>query len=104
MAELMEADEGRANGKPEKLANDLHEDFLTLKDVGEESDEDDAQEDNEKKALEPSYDATVDLPPWMEHHVDYQRTNHLVALHNEVVGFRKHMDPHDNELNERQKL
>jgi non-canonical poly(A) RNA polymerase PAPD5/7 len=44
------------------------------------------------------------LPPWMKQRVDYRNINHLVALHNEVVGFCKLMEPHEDEMKERREL
>jgi non-canonical poly(A) RNA polymerase PAPD5/7 len=94
-------------------AQDLTEDLVTLDNV-DEADGNDNNHDIGTPRQEPSaengslpsntYDASVNLPPWMTSFVDYRRTNHMVALHNEIVQFCKLMEPLDEELEERQKL
>jgi non-canonical poly(A) RNA polymerase PAPD5/7 len=89
------------------VPDDLTEDFLTLRKVNDdESDKANLQEQQaEKRELaHNSYDPTRDLPPWMDGFVDHHRINHLVALHNEVVGFCKLMEPHKDEMKERENL
>ncbi len=87
--------------------DDLEEDFVTLGavDQGEDDDEDETlfpNDDRDQGLL--AFDRKRDLPPWMSHFVDYNRTNHVVALHNEIVGFCKLMEPHPEEMKERNDL
>jgi len=103
----MMADENEENDKQfdevgDRKSNDLDEDFLTLGDVDDESDEDEAKGETEEENQ--NVNRTGDLPPWMTQYVDYRRTNHLVALHNEIVGFCRLMEPHDEETKERKQL
>jgi non-canonical poly(A) RNA polymerase PAPD5/7 len=95
-----------------KEKDDLEEDFVTLVGVGDGAEEDEDEnegdeansqsDDNDQAAFAGGYDRKRDLPPWMTQHVNHhQRTNHLVALHNEVVGFCKLMEPHPEEMKER---
>eukprot|EP00934_Nitzschia_sp_Nitz4_P001893 Nitzschia sp. Nitz4//scaffold128_size63911//6687//7961//NITZ4_006212-RA/size63911-processed-gene-0.126-mRNA-1//-1//CDS//3329534811//1893//frame0 len=82
---------------------DLEEDFVTLGDLGDNDDEN-----------EPSSESTLaqyltkqpenDLPPWMAYPVDLKRISPLVALHNEVVGFCKLMEPRNEEIKKREEL
>jgi non-canonical poly(A) RNA polymerase PAPD5/7 len=78
--------------------------------LGDSGDEDERyqeetpQEEVQDDESEPSYNRDTDLPPWMKDRVDYRSINHLVALHNEVVGFCKLMEPHEDEMKERREL
>ena len=44
------------------------------------------------------------LPPWMDHHIDPNRTHPLTALHNEIVGFCRLIEPMPDEIRQREKL
>lgn len=82
------------------------EDFLILdKNSDDNSDRDEETPEEEHQAQHgASYNPETDLPPWMKQRVDYRRVNHLVALHNEVVGFCKLMEPHEDEMKQRREL
>jgi len=51
-----------------------------------------------------TFDKFNSLPPWMESYVDYRRVNPLIALHNEIVGFCKLMEPKKEEMKTREEL
>ena len=51
-----------------------------------------------------TFDKFNSLPPWMETYVDYRRVNPLIALHNEIVGFCKLMEPKKEEMKTREEL
>lgn len=81
-------------------SNELDEDFLVLGDNDDESDE----EDVSNGELDNRSETGTDLPPWMNHYVDYRRVNYLVALHNEIVAFCKLMEPREEEMKQRRDL
>jgi non-canonical poly(A) RNA polymerase PAPD5/7 len=85
----------------------LDEDYVVFGDSDDEAESDQEetpQEEVQDDESEPSFNRDTDLPPWMKQRVDYRRINHLVALHNEVVGFCKLMEPHEDEMKERREL
>lgn len=90
--------------------DDLEEDFVTLEGVGDDDDDDEdddgnSQSEENDQAFGAVYDRQRDLPPWMTtQHVNHERSNLLVALHNEIVGFCKLMEPHPEEMKERDDL
>jgi non-canonical poly(A) RNA polymerase PAPD5/7 len=118
----MADDEDHDEAPKEEEDDDLEEDFVTLVGVGDADDEDDDEggdddrndngrandsrsEEYDGAAFPGGYDRKRDLPPWMTQPVNRRdRTNHLVALHNEVVGFCKLMEPHPEEMKERYEL
>ena len=51
-----------------------------------------------------NFDKRNGLPPWMDTYVDHRRVNPLVALHNEIVGFCRLMEPRDDEMKTREEL
>ena len=102
-------------------ALDFTEDYLTLGDFDDNDDGDDYEESStnnnnnnggsgidgggSSSGLDvANYDPRIRLPPWMTSFVDYRRTNHMVALHNEIVQFCKLMEPRRHELQQRQEL
>ena len=116
-------EEEQSSGGP-----DVEEDFVTLGDLQSENDENDDDDDKGSSSSHGShdeqgdedddnddnddddntsntiYDPTRDLPPWMPHYVNRQRTNHMVALHNEMVGFCTLMEPRPEEMKQREEL
>jgi len=126
-----EEEEDQSNGS---TTQELEEDFVTLgdldedrnkekddnrprKDASEEEDDDDEDDDdmeeenmdgskkNRKRKRKRTYDRERDLPPWMLHHVDRRhKTNPMVALHNEIVGFCHLMEPRQEEMIQRNEL
>ena len=88
--------------------DDLEEDFVTLGAVHDNDDDEDNDEETSsqdgKAYSTGAYDPQRDLPPWMSQHVNHQQIHHLVALHNEIVGFCKLMEPHPEEMKERSDL
>ncbi|CAJ1966674.1 unnamed protein product [Cylindrotheca closterium] len=88
--------------------NVLDQDFLSLRNyTNNNDDEDDGGDSNYERESSSSqhegqsgatYNNGTDLPPWMKESVDYRRTNHLVALHNEIVGFCRLMEPREDEM------
>lgn len=111
----MSSDTENSNGDESAPGTqELEEDFVTLRDVAGRNDAQDDDDDgsssddpNNGNELEDStrpYDAQRDLPPWMPAYVNRKRTNHLVALHNEIVGFCKLMEPRPEEMKQRADL
>jgi hypothetical protein len=103
-------EKGHTNDKPEG------QDFISLTpiDDGEEEEEetnrggDSGNDSTEKTTTNGKRTRTFDkfnsLPPWMETYVDYRRVNPLIALHNEIVGFCKLMEPKEEEMKTREEL
>eukprot|EP00531_Pseudo-nitzschia_arenysensis_P007353 CAMPEP_0116156550 /NCGR_PEP_ID=MMETSP0329-20121206/22890_1 /TAXON_ID=697910 /ORGANISM="Pseudo-nitzschia arenysensis, Strain B593" /LENGTH=457 /DNA_ID=CAMNT_0003653637 /DNA_START=54 /DNA_END=1424 /DNA_ORIENTATION=+ len=60
------------------------------------------QPSNQQKTHD--FDRRNGLPPWMDSYVDHRRINPLIALHNEIVGFCKLMEPKDHEMKMRTDL
>lgn len=79
--------------------------FLPSDDENEEA-ETDSNDASQKTSQHQSrtFDTRTSLPPWMDSYVDHRRTNPLVALHNEIVGFCRLMEPRDDEMKTRNKL
>ena len=107
------ADDAAKNESPvedntEAESGGLDEDFLSLENFGNDEEGDDDENDQadiaKQRVVHGSSSSQHDLPPWMDDYVDYRRTNHLVALHNEIVGFCRLMEPRAEEMKERQKL
>lgn len=87
----------------------IDEDFLVLGGDSDEGENDDAESSQtgapyNGDGSSPRFNQDTDLPPWMMYRVDYHRINPLVALHNEIVGFCKLMEPRENEMKERREL
>ncbi len=90
------------------------EDFISLmpsEDEGSEDEHDENDENHHEDSMEASraqrnrdFDPKNGLPPWMDTYVDHRRINPLVALHNEIVGFCKLMEPKDDEMRTRTDL
>jgi non-canonical poly(A) RNA polymerase PAPD5/7 len=80
----------------------LDADFVSLDNIG--GDERDEEEISQPEETRQSQFRSGDLPPWMHQYTDYRRVNSLVALHNEIVGFCKLMEPRPEELKEREQL
>lgn len=102
MNTMAESTENADSNVDYSVASDLKEDFVTLEAVDDEIDNEENEESRD--ALDNNSFRSGDLPPWMDRYVDFRRTNHLVALHNEIVGFCKLMEPHEDEMKEREKL
>ena len=95
---------------------DREEDFVTLgdDDDDEDDDENNNNEDNEHDNEDDNNEDSTQqhrrrdlLPPWMSQDVVHrgpQGTNHLVALHNEIVGFCTLMEPRPDEMKQREEL
>ncbi|KAL3939488.1 MAG: hypothetical protein SGBAC_005794 [Bacillariaceae sp.] len=97
--------------------NEFDKDFLSLDnytnsnsinnndDDDDDGDNDERESQNESQlASGASYNNATHLPPWMKESVDYRRTNHLVALHNEIVEFCRLMEPREEEMKLRNEL
>ena len=89
---------------PSEDQNDLSGDYLSLQNLDDDNVDEDSHPEDETKRSIVAQDRMDDLPPWMDRYADYRRVNHLVALHNEIVGFCKLMEPHPEELKERDEL
>lgn len=108
MADVKHEDDEASNE-----TDNLEEDFVTLAGFGENDEDDDdgddkadnsqSGEDENDQGFSDGFDGAPRLPPWMtqNHH---PRSNHLVALHNEIVGFCKLMEPHPEEMKQRDDL
>eukprot|EP00980_Cylindrotheca_fusiformis_P003755 scaffold834_cov123-Cylindrotheca_fusiformis.AAC.2 len=99
-------DETKENGSTEDQRDlDPDEEFVVL---GGDSDEDESDQDEDTSEVDQPphhrFNPDTDLPPWMKHPVDFRRIKPLVALHNEVVGFCKLMEPRQDEMNQRLEL
>jgi non-canonical poly(A) RNA polymerase PAPD5/7 len=103
MAEMAHNGEGNVNEPP---ADEMRADFLSLDVIDDDEEEQPSQhyEDAAANGRQPSNFHNESLPPWMDHYTDFRRINPLVALHNEIVGFCTLMEPHPEEMNERQLL
>lgn len=114
------------------VGDDLEDDFVTLDPIddnsdGSDNDDNHVEVDRERSAdggsgrqqlesnrkthssatsevVTANYDHLKDLPPWMDDFVNYRQVNPLVALHNEIFGFCKLMEPRKEEMKERQEL
>ena len=90
------------NGGSDELGDD---DFVSLIHPSDDRIVEDKVNVEELKSSRPSAVAKIrKLPPWMDRYVDTRRVTPLVALHNEIVGFCKLMEPHPDELKEREAL
>lgn len=80
--------------------------FLPSDDDENEEAETDSNDSTQKTSQHQSrtFDKRTSLPPWMDTYVDHRRTNPLVALHNEIVGFCRLMEPRDDEMKTRNEL
>lgn len=80
--------------------------FLPSDDDENEEAETDSNDASQKTSQHQSrtFDTRTSLPPWMDSYVDHRRTNPLVALHNEIVGFCRLMEPRDDEMKTRNEL
>lgn len=81
--------------------------FLPSDDDGEEAEAETDRNDSTQKTSQHqsrTFDKRTSLPPWMDSYVDHRRTNPLVALHNEIVGFCRLMEPRDDEMKTRNEL
>mmetsp|Transcript_39063 Transcript_39063/g.94459 ORF Transcript_39063/g.94459 Transcript_39063/m.94459 type:complete len:483 (+) Transcript_39063:64-1512(+) len=98
--------------------NEFDQDFLSLgnytnnnndndgeeEDDGGDNDERESSSYKQESQSATNYNHATDLPPWMKESVDYRRTNHLVALHNEIVEFCRLMEPREEEMKLRNEL
>ena len=98
MAKVTSTEMSTDNGEPDVKFGD--DDFVSLTTSSDERDE----YDGEKSSRSSTVVGTGNLPPWMDRYVDIRRVNPLVALHNEIVGFCKLMEPHPDELKERETI
>jgi len=102
------ADDGGDKGQMSDALDD--EDFITLMPIGngkeEQTNRGGAAENDltEKTNGKRTFNKLRSLPPWMESYVDYNRVNPLIALHNEIVGFRRLMEPREEEMKTREEL
>ncbi len=92
------------------------EDFISLmpsKDNEEEEEEEAKDDENDgsndkqqarSQQLSQNFDRSNGLPPWMDDYVDHRRVTPMVALHNEIVGFTKLMEPRPDEMKMRNDL
>ena len=97
---------------------DADEDFLSLAQVGADADDENDDDEGDQTAADGSLmssnnnnDQIQSLPPpWNTVHNtgsnnNYnRRINPLISLHNEIVGFCKLMEPHPEEMKEREAL
>ena len=92
---------------------DGEEDFVTLGDDDDDDDDDENNNEEDNDDNDNNEDSTQQhrrrdlLPPWMSQDVVHrgpQGTNHLVALHNEIVGFCTLMEPRPDEMKQREEL
>lgn len=106
---------GKDNSKPAAATSSAEDDGLDDEDflvLGNHSDNerndkdkvDDDDDNDDDDGYDYRYNKETDLPPWMQQHVDYRRVNHVVALHNEIVGFCKLMEPRQEEMKQRRDL
>ena len=90
------------------------EDFISLmpsedeaeeaKDEDDENDGSNGKQQARSQQFSKNFDQCNALPPWMDDYVDHRRVTPMIALHNEIVGFTKLMEPRPDEMKMRNDL
>jgi non-canonical poly(A) RNA polymerase PAPD5/7 len=109
-----EEQDEQASSKTQREEDWKDADFLSLDGIKprtridkkqEESADDASEHESDMETSSSSVgDGADTLPPWMNHYIDVGVTHPLIALHNEIVGFARLMEPTREEMDEREEL